>query len=303
MKKVLNFGSLNIDYVYKVEHIVSLGETISSENMNVYPGGKGLNQSIALGKAGIQVFHAGSIGKEGEFLIKHLENAGVDTRYIKVFSDRSSGHAIIQNDSDGDNCIILFGGTNQEITLQQIDDVLVHFGEGDYLILQNEINNLEYIVEKAYDKHMIIVLNPSPMNDKILKLDLNKISYFILNEIEAGQITNSDTKDIDQLEEVLRRVLPDAKIVLTLGKEGARYIDSKTSICQSIYKVKTVDTTAAGDTFTGYFIAGMMGNKSIEESLDLSARASAIAVSRNGAGVSIPTIQEVENMSLIQEIR
>lgn len=294
MKKVLNFGSLNIDYVYKLDHIVACGETISSKCMNVYPGGKGLNQSVALGKAGLNVYHAGAIGPEGRFLAEFLEQSGVNTKYIKILTDEKSGHAIIQNDRDGDNCILLYGGANQEITLEQIEEVLRDFGEGDYLILQNEINHLKELVDQAFEKQMTIVLNPSPMNDKITELDLDKIDYFILNEIEGCQILNCEEKEAKCLVDRLRQRLPQSKIVLTLGSAGSMYIEKDKLVSQEIYKVPTVDTTAAGDTFTGYFLAGVIHGETIEQSLDDASKAAAITVSRNGAGVAIPTIEEVK---------
>ena len=165
--KILNFGSLNIDYVYSVDHFVQKGETISSSQMNIFSGGKGLNQSTALGRAGAQVFHAGRIGKGGEFLVEQLKEAGVNTDLVVLDSQCSTGHAIIQNDAEGDNCILLYGGANQRITKEQIDATLDQFDAGDYLVLQNETSNLPYLMEKAAEKQMKIVLNPSPMDEKI----------------------------------------------------------------------------------------------------------------------------------------
>lgn len=129
--KVLNFGSLNIDYVYKLDHFVKKGETISSESLHVYTGGKGLNQSVALGRAGLETYHAGSIGKDGLFLLDTLKQAGVDVSNVAVMEEERTGNAIIQNDQEGDNCIILYGGANQAITRDQVDRVLSGFGKGD----------------------------------------------------------------------------------------------------------------------------------------------------------------------------
>ena len=135
--RVLNFGSLNIDYVYSVDHFVQKGETISSSMLNVFSGGKGLNQSVALSRAGVEVYHAGMIGMDGLFLVELLEDAGVDTRYVVRSKDVRTGNAIIQNDSQGDNCIILYGGANQAVSKEMIDNVLKEFGSGDWLVLQN----------------------------------------------------------------------------------------------------------------------------------------------------------------------
>lgn len=296
--KVLCFGSLNIDYTYKVPHFVKKGETLASERLQVFGGGKGLNQSVALAKAGTEVYHAGSIGQDGMFLLDMLKDAGANTDFVKILDAVRTGNAIIQNDKSGDNCIILYGGANQAITREQVDEVMSHFESGDYLVLQNEINELGYIVEKAHEKGMIIVLNPSPMNEKILALPLDVINYFILNEVEAAQILGKEDKGEESWEQIaddLLKKFPQATIVLTMGSEGSVFKNQKETVCQSIYKVQAVDTTAAGDTFSGYFIGGILGGLSAKEAMDQASKASAIAVTRKGAAPSIPLLAEVQN--------
>lgn len=296
--KVLCFGSLNIDYTYKVPHFVKKGETLASERLQVFGGGKGLNQSVALAKAGTEVYHAGSIGQDGMFLLDMLKDAGANTDFVKILDTVRTGNAIIQNDKSGDNCIILYGGANQAITREQVDEVMSHFESGDYLVLQNEINELGYIVEKAHEKGMIIVLNPSPMNEKILALPLDVINYFILNEVEAAQILGKEDKGEESWEQIaddLLKKFPQATIILTMGSEGSVFKNQKETVCQSIYKVQAVDTTAAGDTFSGYFIGGILGGLSAKEAMDQASKASAIAVTRKGAAPSIPVLAEVQN--------
>ena len=295
--KILSFGSLNIDYVYSVPHFVKKGETLSAKELNVYTGGKGLNQSIALARAGVETYQAGAIGTDGMFLLEQLKEAGVKTDLVKILDDVRTGNAIIQNDDEGDNCIVLFGGANQAITKEQVDEVFKDFTNEDYLLIQNEINELSYIVEKAKEEGMKIILNPSPMNEKIMKLPLDQIDYFILNEIEAMQILEMDKpEEIDgkYIASLLHERFKDATIVLTLGSEGSVCISDDEYVEQSIYKVKAIDTTAAGDTYTGYFIAGILNGKTIKEAMDTASKASAIAVSRQGAAPSIPYLEEVE---------
>ena len=295
--KILSFGSLNIDYVYSVPHFVKKGETLSAKELNVYTGGKGLNQSIALARAGVETYQAGAIGTDGMFLLEQLKEAGVKTDLVKILDDVRTGNAIIQNDDEGDNCIVLFGGANQAITKEQVDEVFKDFTNEDYLLIQNEINELSYIVEKAKEEGMKIILNPSPMNEKIMKLPLDEIDYFILNEIEAMQILKMDKpEEIDgkYIASLLHERFKDATIVLTLGSEGSVCISDDEYVEQSIYKVKAIDTTAAGDTYTGYFIAGILNGKTIKESMDIASKASAIAVTRQGAAPSIPVLEEVE---------
>ena len=285
------------DSVYSVPHFVKKGETLSAKELNVYTGGKGLNQSIALARAGVETYQAGAIGTDGMFLLEQLKEAGVKTDLVKILDDVRTGNAIIQNDDEGDNCIVLFGGANQAITKEQVDEVFKDFTNEDYLLIQNEINELSYIVEKAKEEGMKIILNPSPMNEKIMKLPLDQIDYFILNEIEAMQILEMDKpEEIDgkYIASLLHERFKDATIVLTLGSEGSVCISDDEYVEQSIYKVKAIDTTAAGDTYTGYFIAGILNGKTIKESMDIASKASAIAVTRQGAAPSIPVLEEVE---------
>ena len=299
--KVLCFGSLNIDYVYSVDHFVAKGETLSSTGLQVFTGGKGLNQSIALAKAGTDVYHAGAIGPDGKFLLEAMRDAGVNTDYVSVLTTERTGNAIIQCDKDGDNCILLYGGTNQMITTEQVDNVLSHFSAGDYLILQNEINQLPYIMEQAHAKGMVIVLNPSPMNEKILALPLEYVNIFMLNEVEAGQILNCG-KEVahTQLAEGLLEKFPGSTVVLTLGGDGSICISKDTCVTQAAFKVSVVDTTAAGDTFTGFFIGCLLCGKAMQEAMEEASAAAAIACSRPGAAPSIPTPGEVKEFLLQQ---
>ncbi|MCI9197666.1 MAG: ribokinase [Lachnospiraceae bacterium] len=293
--KVLCFGSLNIDYTYKVDHFVKKGETLSSGSLQVFSGGKGLNQSIALARAGAETYHAGSIGEDGRFLLEQLQDAGVDTRYVTVLETVRTGNAIIQNDKEGDNCILLYGGANQAVTTDQADAVLEHFRKGDFLVLQNEINELAYIMERAHERGMKIVLNPSPMDEKIQGLPLGYVDYFMLNEIEASQILGQETRGaegVDLAKGILDR-FADSAVVLTMGEHGSVYMDSSETITQPVYPAETVDTTAAGDTFTGFFIGGILRGLTIRQAMDMASKAASIAVTRRGAAPSIPDLQEV----------
>lgn len=288
--KIVNFGSLNYDYVYFVDHIVLPGETISSTDLSVFCGGKGLNQSIALSLAGAEVFHAGLIGDDGDLLMETCKSHGVNTQFIRKASARC-GNAIIQVSKSGQNSIVLFGGANRQNTKEYIDEVLASFSEGDYVLLQNEMNLPEYIIEQAYAKKMTIVLNPSPYNESLERCDLAKISFFILNEVEGMQITGE--KAVGKILTAMLLKYPGARIVLTLGKQGAIYADCEKTSLHGIYDVEVVDTTAAGDTFTGYFIASDIAGKPVEESLRLASIASSLAVSKKGAVDSIPYLEKV----------
>ena len=290
--KVLNFGSLNIDYVYDVDHFVRAGETISSNALQLFCGGKGLNQSVAFARSGAQTYHAGCIGKDGGMLTDMLRGAGVDVRFVRVREDVASGHAIIQVSKSGENCILLHGGANQSMDDAFVDEVLSHFGKGDLLMLQNEINHLPYIVQRAKERGMMIVLNPSPFNEKILALDLSKLDAIIVNETEGNEL--SGETEADAIIAALLARYPAMRIVLTLGKHGAIYADAKERAFCEIMPMPVQDTTAAGDTFTGYFFSTLLRGEAPAQALKTATAASALAVSRKGAAPSIPTAEEVK---------
>lgn len=288
--KILNFGSCNIDYVYSLDHIVKEGETQTSLLLETFAGGKGLNQSLAAARAGAEVYHAGYIGSEGIFLKEILKDSGADVSYMRE-TKKKNGHAVIQVSKNGENSIFLYPGSNEMLTREYIDCVLNDFSPNDIVILQNEVNLVDYIVEKAFEKGMTVVLNPSPYNEKIENIDLNMLSYLILNEVEAEDITGN--KAPDDCLDFFKKNYPHLSVVLTLGAKGSVFLSGEKRVFQPAYKVSVVDTTAAGDTFTGYFVAGIAKNEEIGEILKTSAFAAALTVSKKGAAPSIPTLKEV----------
>lgn len=293
--KVLVFGSLNVDHVYQVEHFVQPGETISSDDLQLFCGGKGLNQSIALARCGADIWHAGAVGSQDcELLLQALSEAGVHTELIQK-KESPSGHAIIQKTPDGENNIILYGGANQLIVEKDVDFILSYFSEGDYIILQNEISQIPYIMKKAHQLGMKIVLNPSPMNEKIFQMPLEYVNILMLNEVEGSAMSGMTEGEHEEILNCLMDRFPNTEIVLTLGKEGSMYGYKGTKLYQPVYPVKAVDTTAAGDTFTGFFVGSIIKGKGVKSSLQIASKASGIAVSRNGASASIPGLEEVEN--------
>ena len=289
--KVLNFGSLNLDYVYQVEHFVQPGETLSADSQAVNPGGKGLNQSSALAKAGAEVFHAGCLGLGGERLGELLQQNGVDTRFLQ-FADTLQGNAVIQVNREGQNCILLYGGSNQCVTEEQIESTLAYFSAGDWLVLQNEINKLPLIVEKACARGMRIALNPSPYNGKLNDVDFGKLSWLLANEVEAEQLSGSDKPE--ETWRLLHEQYPRLNLLVTLGGEGSVAFTESEAVRQAAFQVKAVDTTAAGDTYTGFFVAGLMEGRPLPDCMRRASLASSIAVTRPGAAGSIPTKEEVE---------
>lgn len=288
--KILNFGSLNIDRVYEVDHLVRPGETITSRSYRECCGGKGLNQSIALASAGARVHHAGKIGGDGLFLKTLLEKAGVDVSKVCV-TDGPTGHAIIQVNRKGENSIVLFGGANREISEKDVDAILGEFNPGDYILLQNEISAMPEILKRASEAGLNIVFNPAPMEPDVLRYPLDGVGFFILNEIEGEGFTGE--KEPERILSSILETFPDAGIILTLGENGVHYADSGKRLFTPVEKVVAVDATGAGDAFVGYFVAGLVAGLPVETCLQTASRAAAICVTRSGAANAIPKREEL----------
>ncbi len=290
--KILNYGSMNVDHVYEVRHIVQPGETVNALSLHVYPGGKGLNQSIAAARAGGSVFHIGVLGMNGDILEQALIENGVHTEHIKHVSG-SSAHTVIQVDRDGQNSILVFADDAITFTDAEMDTVLSHFEAGDAVIFQNELSRSPVFMQKAAQRGLTIIFNPSPMEESVFSYPLDKVHWFIVNEIEGGVLTGES--DPKRILDVFRQKYPRAGVVLTLGSEGAWVMRGEERVFQPAFPVKAVDTTAAGDTFMGYFVTGLLRGEMLETVLRRAAKASSIAVSRPGAAVSIPSAEETEN--------
>lgn len=290
---ILNFGSLNIDYVYHVDTFLQAGETKLSKDLNLFCGGKGLNQSIAMARAGNTVYHAGLLGEDGQMLRDRLSENGVKLDYLKPVPGKS-GHAIIQVADSGQNCILLYGGTNQALTKEYIDSVLDRFGPDTMLLIQNELNLTGYIIEKAASRGIPVAMNAAPMDEKVLTYPIDKLTWLMVNEVEGRAIAGAE-RDEDIIPTLVKR-WPGLNVLLTLGHRGSicRY-QGRTIAC-SAHHVQAVDTTAAGDTFNGYFLRGILNGLEVERCLTLATTASAICVTRNGASDSVPMAAEVEQV-------
>lgn len=291
--KVLNYGSLNYDHVYQNEHFVKEKETLSSLSYARNFGGKGLNQSIALAKAGVQIYHAGKVGSDGQDFIDYLNSFNVNTEYLIKDNSIATGHAIIEV-VNGQNRIILHGGANTSITEKDIDETLKHFEENDILLIQNEISNIPYLITKAHEKKMKIYFNTAPMDAKVFTYPLDYVDTFIVNEIEGAGLCNCNSTDIDIIIESIKKAYPSKEVILTCGEKGSYYIYKDKLIHQDIYPCTPKDTTAAGDTFTGFYLASIINGDSIEKALDLAAKASSITCSKEGAAKSIPSIKDLK---------
>ena len=292
--KIINFGSLNIDKVCSVEEFVQPGETIMATGYSVNAGGKGLNQSVAAARAGAQVLHAGAVGSDGLFLKEILADAGADVSCLRTM-DTESGCAFIEVNSKGQNRIIVSAGTNRMYTEEYIQSVLEKAEAGDFVLLQNEINMVGEIIRLSHEKGCRVVFNASPIQKNPEELPLELVDIFMVNELEAAALAGTSAEgDFRDILKALQKKYPKAAIVMTLGKDGVLYGYKEEFYSHPIFKVNAVDTTAAGDTFCGYFLAALCAGKSVEMALREASAASAMAVSAKGAAPSIPVHSAME---------
>lgn len=289
--KILNLGSMNVDNVYAINEFLLPGETKLSQGLNLFCGGKGLNQSIAAVRAGNEVWHAGLIGEDGGMLLDKLKENGVNTSLIRQVPGKG-GHTVIQVNSHGQNCILLYGGTNRMLTEEIIDGIFDAFGSDGAVLLQNEINLLPYVIETAHKRGLPVFFNAAPMDEQVHQCNLDLVDWLIVNEVEGQQLAG-DCKEEDILP-VLSQKYPSMSILLTLGSRGAVCLHQGKTYSIGVCAVKPVDTTAAGDTFSGYFMYGVLHKLSIPECLRLATVASALCVGRAGAADSVPRKAEVD---------
>lgn len=288
---VINFGSINIDHVYQVDHFVQPGETLSSIDYQQLLGGKGANQSIALAKAGSEVRHVGRIHEHDAHFKQAMIKQGVDCKFVQC-SDTPTGHAIIQVAKTGENAIVLFGGANLEIDNKDVLRALGEANPGDWVLTQNETSAIDQALIQAKELELKVAFNPAPMTDSVKHLPHDCIDLLIVNEVEAAEIAG--VTDVDKIEQYFRRDWPHAEVLITLGKQGVRMLLKEETLNVPAFVVDAIDTTAAGDTFIGYFLSAYSNRQSPEDALKRACAASAITVTRCGAAQSIPNADEVD---------
>jgi len=289
-----NFGAINLDHVYRVPHLVHPGETLISHDYRVGLGGKGANQSLAMARAGGRVRHWGRLGRQDAWARDRLEAAGVTVETIALV-DEPSGHAIIQVDDAGENAIVLFPGANHGMTEQALDACFAVTSQGDWLLIQNECNALHRVMERAVDAGLNIAFNPAPMSDAVLDLPLGACRLLFVNRGEAAWLAGLDADaSPEALLDGLAQRLPDCATVLTLGSDGAWYQADSVRHFQPAIPVTPLDTTGAGDTFIGYYLAALQHGRPVIDCLRRGATAAALGVQVAGAAESIPDTSTVE---------
>lgn len=289
--QVINFGSINIDYIYQVPHFVMPGETLASNQLNTVLGGKGANQSVAVASAGATVAHSGQIGVADQWAIAELQQYGVDTHGIKTVTEKS-GHAVIQVDQQGENAIVLYGGANLNCQLEDLEASLTKHHKAQYLLLQNECNLLPQAIDVGHKYGLKIILNPAPMSNNINDLDFEKVDILIVNQGEAQQLSECATEETGW--EVLAARFKNLQLVITRGADGALMLNHGQRIASPAPRVKPIDTTGAGDTFVGYFVAGCVTGLDALANMQRACHAAALATTKLGALHSIPRLSELD---------
>jgi ribokinase len=287
---VINIGSINIDHVYQVDHFVQPGETIASRHYQCLLGGKGANQSIALARAGSEVRHVGKINEADVAFKQTMIRDGIDCKHVTC-TETASGHAIIQVTPSAENAIVLFGGANHEMTPKDIMHALDNVKPEDWVLTQNETNGIEQVLIQAKEKGLRVAFNPAPMTQSVKHLPHECIDLLIVNEVEAQEI--SGHQDLNKIEDYFRQNWSHAEVLITLGKAGVRMLKKDQTIDLPAFEVEAVDTTAAGDTFIGYFLSAYSNHTDSKVALTRACAASALAVMKVGAAQSIPNQENV----------
>ena len=290
--KIINFGSINFDRTYRVHRFPETGETLQTQELICGCGGKGLNQSIAISRAGGNVTHAGTIGNDGASLQREMEENGVDCAHL-MHVDSEQGHAVILVNDQGDNEILVHRGSNLMMTTEYIDGILSSAQAPALVLLQNEIPHADHIIDQAHEKGFEVVFNASPVNEEMVSsVNFSHVCWLLINEVEGEQLTAAS--DPEDILDYFEKKSPEMNVVLTLGTDGSVGSFHGSRFQYGSYQVPVKDTTGAGDTYTGYFLAGIAGGKAPEESMKTATLAAAVSVTRSGAASAIPMMEEVE---------
>ncbi|MDU8910898.1 ribokinase [Aestuariicoccus sp. MJ-SS9] len=288
---IYNLGSINADLFYQLPHLPGPGETLASDTLTRGLGGKGANMSVAVARAAAHVVHIGAVGADGRWAVERLTEYGVDTRHIATAAE-DTGHAIILVDAGGENSIILHRGANWTLSETEIALALEPAVPEDTFLFQNETNAQAEGARMASAKGMRVAYAAAPFDARAVQAVLPLLDLLVLNEIEAAQLQAATGLSPDKL--------PVRDVVVTLGAEGCRWYntDDGTDRAFAAIPVTPVDTTGAGDTFTGYLIAGLDRGMPMAQAIGLATQAAAIMVTRAGTADVIPDLKDVQDARL-----
>ncbi len=283
---IWNLGSINIDNFYEVPHLPAPGETLAAVSYGFGLGGKGANMSVAAARAAARVSHIGAIGAGGRWTRDRLMEYGVDTPHIAEI-EVPTGHANIVVDQAGENSIVLFQGANVHLSEAIIGAALSEASHRDFLLMQNETNGQEYAAATAQSLGLRVAYAAAPFEASAIERLLGRIDLLVLNEVEAAQLEAATGKTPD--------TLGVADVVITLGANGCKWVSNTGEKHFDAYPAEALDTTGAGDTFTGYLVAGLDRGMEMEAAIDLALKAGALMVMRRGTADVIPDLKEIQD--------
>jgi len=288
---IYNLGSINIDMVYRLPHLPAPGETLAAVDFSQGLGGKGANMSVAAARGAARVRHIGAVGTDGRWAVQRMLEYGVDTTHI-VELEIATGHAIINVDDAAENAIVLWPGANAQIEKPQIGRALSEANTGDILVMQNETSGQADAAQMAHDLGLRVVYAAAPFDSDAVQAVLPFVDLLFLNEVEAAQL--------EQATGLAPNMLDVADVVVTLGAKGCRWYQNSAKLETDFdaIKVDPVDTTGAGDTFTGYVIAGLDRGMPMAQAINLATQAAALMVTRHGTSDVIPDLKEIQDARL-----
>ena len=299
MKNICVIGSLNMDLVVNVDTMPKPGQTIIGSNFKEVPGGKGANQAVAMARLNGNVSMIGKVGEDGfgQTLINSLKNDKVDTTY-KQTSKGATGVALITVDKNAQNSIVVSPGANFEVKEDDIDNNIEAIKNSDIVVLQLEtpLNTIKYALNKAKELNKYTILNPAPavkLDDEIIK----NVDLLTPNETELEIISGVSIETEEDIQKAAQIMIEKGvkELIVTLGSKGSLYINKEKSMFKKAYKVEAVDTTAAGDSYTGALAVALSQDKNIEDAMDFASKVGALSVLKEGAQSSLPTLEDVKN--------
>lgn len=301
MKKILVIGSLNMDSVIRTEQMPKPGETVMGDEVTLVPGGKGANQAYAVGKLGGKVTMIGAVGTDsfGTAMIDNLKKAGVDTSGIRRIDGTATGQAYIMVDAAGQNSIVVIAGANGEVSKELIDDRIELIKNSDIVVMQLEIpvQTVMYVKELCVKFGRQIIFDPAPAVPDLPDEFWSGIDYIKPNETELKILTGIDADTEEDIARGAEIMLKKGvkNVIVSLGERGCFYLSGTERRVLPARKVKAVDTTAAGDSFTAAFALALSRGEPVYEAIRFGQKVSAVVVSRKGAQTSIPGPEELNS--------
>ncbi|WP_419726683.1 ribokinase [Terrisporobacter petrolearius] len=299
MKNICVIGSLNMDLVVNVDTMPKPGQTLLGGNFKEVPGGKGANQAVAMARLEGNISMIGKVGNDsfGKTLIEALNNDNVNTNHVHI-ANCSTGVAFITVDKNAQNAIVVAPGANFQLTKDDIGKNIDCIKNSDIVVIQLEtpLETVKYALQVAKDLNKYTILNPAPavkLDDEIIK----NVDLLTPNETELEIISEIKIENEDDIIKAASKVIQKGvkELIVTLGSKGSLYINEEKSFFKSACKVEAVDTTAAGDSFTGALAVALSNNKTMEEAMDFASKVGALSVMKEGAQSSLPTLKDVDN--------